>query len=95
MIQIRKKFVLFGGFGKRGEGIRGDTWEWDGKNWNQTASIGPENRGGMGMTYDSDRKKLSCLAVPETASFGDTWEWDGKNWKKVAASGPSARVVLY
>ena len=26
----RKKFVLFGGFGRRGEGIKGDTWEWDG-----------------------------------------------------------------
>src|SRR5688572_7048268 len=54
----RKKFVLFGGFGKRGEGIRGDTWEWDGENWKQIASNGPENRGGMGMSYDSDRKKI-------------------------------------
>lgn len=31
----RKKLVLFGGFGKRGEGAKGDTWEWDGKQWQQ------------------------------------------------------------
>lgn len=89
----RKKIVLFGGFGKRGEGIRGDTWEWDGGKWNQTASDGPAKRGGVGMTYDNHRKKVVLFGGTGDVTFGDTWEWDGKNWKQVAASGPSARAV--
>ena len=65
-----------------------------GKSWKQIAVDGPEKRGGMGMTYDSDRKKVVLFGgVGDGATFGDTWEWDGKIWKKVAASGPSARVV--
>src|SRR5262249_37224870 len=32
----RKRVILFGGVGDRGyEDLRGDTWEWDGKSWQQ------------------------------------------------------------
>src|SRR5688500_17863726 len=37
----RKKFVLFGGFGNRGEGIKSDTWLWDRSKWKQASTSGP------------------------------------------------------
>src|SRR5687768_16925533 len=54
----RKKFLLFGGIGGRGEPSKGDTWEWDGAKWTQLATAGPSPRGAMAMAYHSKRKRV-------------------------------------
>lgn len=92
----RKKFVLFGGFGaKRGEGIKSDTWQWDGKRWEQVLINGPTPRGALGMTYDSRRRRVVLFGGVSGTELllADTWEWDGKRWQQIAATGPSARSV--
>jgi hypothetical protein len=88
----RKTFVLFGGFGKRGEGTRGDTWEWDGAHWTRAATSGPSARGALSMAYDAKRKRVILYGGSgPSAQFDDTWEWDGKLWKQIATAGPPAR----
>ncbi|MBS1806835.1 MAG: hypothetical protein JST84_01430 [Acidobacteria bacterium] len=87
----RKKFVLFGGFGKRGEGIKGDTWEWSGQQWACVNTSGPGPRGAMGMAYDTKHKRTILFGGFGTTQLGDTWEWDGKHWVEIQTSGPSAR----
>ena len=90
----RKKFLLFGGFGGRGEGVHGDTWEWDGVKWTRVETPGPSRRGAAGMTYDSKRQRVVLFGGFGTdQQLADTWEWDGKTWRQVATSGPSARSV--
>lgn len=89
----RQKFVLFGGYGKRGEGIRDDTWEWDGKVWRQVIVQGPAKRGAMGMVYDSNRKKTVLFGGAGDSEFSDTWEFDGEKWRHIDVAGPPARSV--
>jgi len=88
----RGKIVLFGGFGSW---YLGDTWEWDGTNWeNVTPSVSPATRCGQDMAYDSARQRIVMFGG-ESSSFGalgDTWEFDGTTWTLLApAASPSAR----
>ncbi|MDX1500842.1 MAG: kelch repeat-containing protein [Thermoanaerobaculia bacterium] len=92
----REVAVLFGGLAC-GEPCRagdfrqrealGDTWEWNGKRWNQVASSGPSPRNAH-MVYDSGRG-VSVLYGGDGPE--DTWEWDGESWTDVtpdAGPGP-------
>jgi hypothetical protein len=91
----RRSFLLFGGFGDRGQGVRGDTWRWDGTRWTEAAQTGPSARGAMGMAYDARRRKVVLFGgVNLAAQLGDTWEWDGTTWTPVSTSGPSPRGGL-
>jgi hypothetical protein len=91
----RKRTILFGG--SPGNGLFGDTWEWNGDLWTQVEDIGPSPRALPAMTYDKLRQRVVVFggnvstdgAAP--AGNGDTWEWDGQAWAQVADSGPGAR----
>ncbi|MBI5762066.1 MAG: immunoglobulin domain-containing protein [Planctomycetes bacterium] len=78
----RQVVVLFGGSGDNDPyGIWGDTWEWDGVDWNQklpTSSPSPRSR--HAMAYDSSRDVVVLFGGLASGNATDVWEWDGSNW---------------
>lgn len=89
----RDKFIVFGG---SGNGLNGETWEWDGKEWKKFEGSSPEPRQAFAMVYDLKRKKTVVFGGMgkngPSSKFGDTWEFDGRQWTKVADNGPSGRA---
>jgi hypothetical protein len=94
----RHKVVTFAGRLGKTEEIKGDTWEWDGKQWQEIAGTSIAARDHHAMAYDASRGR--------TVLFGgglfprrpgpwptDTWEWDGERWAQVATDGPAGRVA--
>lgn len=70
----------------------GDTWTWDGVQWQQVASTGPSPRSKHTMIYDPDRQKVLLFGgyAPGSQRLNDLWEWDGSTWTQiVGANGPS------
>lgn len=67
----------------------GDTWEWDGTQWQRVANSGPAPRTGHTLAYDPVRRRIVLFggiqhfwANPPTV-YADTWEWDGSAWRQV------------
>ncbi|CAN5871099.1 hypothetical protein BH11PLA1_BH11PLA1_15530 [soil metagenome] len=86
--------VLFGGRGDgAGEGLKGDTWEWDGNTWTERQVPGPAPREQFAMAYDSARHVTVLFGgnIGSNTFSGETWEWDGTTWTQRMISGPSAR----
>ena len=78
----RGKVVLFGGMSNEGHGL-GDTWEWDGTNWEEvTPATSPQARVSHGLAYDSTRERVVLFGGEGWSDrhLGDTWEWDGSDW---------------
>jgi hypothetical protein len=96
----RGQVVLFGGERDGGGNTRlGDTWEFDGHNWMQVASEGPEPRAFHAMVYD-DSSRTIVLFGGNTFVGGfqgrvnDTWEWDGSQWmERTPLNPPTERDV--
>jgi hypothetical protein len=78
--RTRKRVVLFGG---AGDGLLGDTWEWDGTDWTQrTPATSPSPRIGAAMAYDIGRGRLVLFGGSDGSRIlDDTWEWDGETWQ--------------
>lgn len=89
----RHRVVLFGG--QSGGKPLGDTWEWDGTDWIQTALVGPSPpaRYDHAMAYDERRGRVLLFGGQDSTRRNDTWEWDGSNWVALASAGttPSPR----
>ena len=92
--------VLFGGVfpgnsDPRVSNFLGDTWIWDGTNWNQKSpQTSPPARYGFGMAYDSTQSQVVLFggALGFYTNLGDTWVWDGTNWtQKSPQTSPPAR----
>lgn len=87
----RDRAVMFGG--RLGQVELADTWEFDGKAWNQTWMAGPSLRDPTAMTWDSDRGVAILYGgFRPLAGLGDTWEWDGKTWTEITDKGPGPRA---
>lgn len=78
-----------------------DTWEWDGKKWEQVAKGGPPPSCSHGIVYDAARGVTVVLVQGnptgekgERPAFGETWTWDGVVWKQVSAVGPRQGDVM-
>jgi hypothetical protein len=83
--------LLFGGSGGAPNAYFGDTWIYDGTNWQQLSpAMAPAPRAAMRMAYDSRRARIVLHSgagpLPQPRFF-DTWEWNGVNWQQVA-TGP-------
>jgi hypothetical protein len=94
--------VLFGGWGSGsladgGNGVLGDTWEWDGTNWTQRfPARSPAARERHALAYDDATQRVVLFGGSTTgaaaATVSDTWEWDGVNWSpKPSSKIPDAR----
>jgi hypothetical protein len=95
----RDRVVLFGGGSWRyvdpstyGYFGLGDTWEWDGLNWQNVATTGPSPRYGHMMVYDPVRRRTVLFGgVLEDPEAQETWEWDGTRWVRRMVPGPPGR----
>lgn len=87
----RKRIVLFGGHRSvNGERVRlGDTWEWDGQQWEKVSAEGPAPRNGAAMAYDASRQRVVLFGGGGAPD--ETWEWDGKSWEQNAAAHTEGR----
>jgi hypothetical protein len=87
----RERIVLFGGHRtSNGQRLRlGDTWEWDGRRWEQRHVKGPPARNGASMAFDSDRNRVVLFGG--SGATGDTWEWDGNHWRRIASADAEGR----
>jgi hypothetical protein len=84
----RSRIISFGG-SHSSRGTLGDTWEWNGKTWQEIADTRVDKRDHHVLVYDEARGK--------TVLFGgnsgpapwptDTWAWDGTSWTRAATEG--------
>jgi hypothetical protein len=81
--------VLFGG--DDGDDFLGDTWTWDGTDWNQRSPAhAPKARSGVSMALDQAHGRVVLFAGRR---FNDTWTWDGTDWtKRAPAHAPAGRI---
>jgi len=80
---LRGRIVLFGG--SSATGIEGDTWEWNGTDWQLRATLGPSPRVSSVCDYDLMRGHI----VLHGGNFlNDTWEWDGQSWTQILFAAP-------
>lgn len=91
----RKRIVLYGGIGiTGGKERKGDTWEWDGKNWQQMTDTSLGTRDHHALAYDEARGKTVLFGGSKAGESlaTDTWEWDGVKWTQAATHGPGGRA---
>src|SRR5262249_44501989 len=89
----RSSLVLFGGSRSTGE-----TWEWDGVQWQQMRVASPARpaaRSYGAMAYDAARQRtVMCGGSNSQGWLTDTWTWDGTNWVQVASLPGSAHGTM-
>jgi len=89
----RKKVVLFGGRQAGEKWILGDTWEFDGNQWNELSSEGPVPRSGAVMVYDYELQQVvlfggNPIIANEKGYNGPMWAFDGKKWSRLNSMVP-------
>ncbi len=78
--------VMFGGR-MASNMISGDTWLWDGSNWQQQAGPGPSPRTRHAIAYDLNRNRSVLFGGYDGGTtLGDTWEWNGASWSQHATT---------
>lgn len=79
--RARNRLVLFGGIDASDTPL-GDTWEFDGVQWQQVASSGPSPRWGT-MVYDATTQRVVLLGGidPTLGNLADCWSWNGSQWQ--------------
>ena len=92
----RRVVVLFGG--ETADGVKADTWEWNGVTWSRAAvsaaaGDGPAARCFCRLVYDGNRGKVLMMGGRDgytgyKEKYSDVWEWDGKSWTMLSATGP-------
>jgi hypothetical protein len=93
---VRGKVVLFGGTQQPGSVGLQDTWEWDGRMWNQLApNASPLPTWAGAMCFDAQRGECILFGGYSNTAGADlntTWAWDGLAWSsKTTTSTPPAR----
>lgn len=78
---IRDRAVVFGGANL---GVLGDTWEYDGTGWMQTATTGPGTRAQPNLYFDPSRGKIVLIGGIDTGMFRPlVFTYDG-SWSNVS-----------
>jgi hypothetical protein len=63
------------------------------KFWKIVDIIGPGQRLGHSMAYDSARGRVVLFGgTGSNGLMADTWEWDGASWTQIPAEGPAPRA---
>lgn len=91
----RNKVVLFGGavIDQTEHTNPFNTWEWDGRGWQQIRTSSRPYGLYSVMAYDEARGRIVVFSGDSsTSSVGETWTWDGATWELVTSSGPRART---
>jgi len=90
-----ERVLLFGGFHDDGEPL-GDTWVWDGEDWQLASQEGPQARKWPASAHDSRRKQTILFGgragIGQTGdSLSDTWAWEKNRWRRLDVDAPPAR----
>lgn len=80
---VRGVSVLYGGWS--GSGFTNETWEWDGLDWIQVATVNrPSGRDRFAFAYDIARAKVVLFGgITAAGVSAETWEYDGIDWTLV------------
>jgi hypothetical protein len=83
--------VLFGGRDQSTGAVLGDTWAWDGTDWQELSPVwAPPARYLHAMAYDAATQRVVLFGgTTASTSLGDTWEWDGASWAQLGPDGAS------
>ena len=87
--------VLFGGFTSASSVGNGETWLWDGADWNQvTPTPAPTGRANHSMVFDGARNQVVLFGgITNGVYLNETWVWNGTNWTQMSpAHSPPARA---
>lgn len=79
----RERLVLFGGEGQ--DGLRGETWIWDGSAWLlEEVEAAPLPRTEHTLVYDQSRERTVLFGGrTEDGATAELWEWDGTTWTRI------------
>lgn len=88
----RARVLVYGGWQENG--VRGDTWEWDGYGWIRRQPLHDAGRrAGAAIVFDEVRSRAlmvggASVFFPVAAVNPDprTWEWDGHDWSAIATA---------
>ncbi len=87
----RDRTIVFGG----GICQAGETWIWDGHDWELRTGIALPRRFWHAATYDPVRERVVTFGgrgTPGQGYLDQTWEWDGSTWTQmVPTNKPSPR----
>ncbi len=75
----------------------GDTWQWDGSNWNKLSpAANPDNRHAHMMVYDSACDKMVIFGGNSSGGANsETWKWNENIWiEEQPADKPDPRAYL-
>lgn len=79
---VRQRAVLFGGVDA---GWRDDTWEWDGRAWQEhRPAMHPAARSDHAIAFDGVSGHTILFGGWNGVVLGDTWTWDGVSWRQLA-----------
>lgn len=86
----RNRLLVYGGWQENG--VRFDTWEWDGNGWLRRRPLhDPGARVGATAVYDEVRRRVLLTGgatefLPSLTfdSAQSTWEWDGQDWTELS-----------
>ena len=94
----RERTVLFGGQNgfDFGQGVLGDTWEYDGTAWTQLQpAASPPARTFVKMVYDSNRRRMIVFGgYNGTQMVNDTWELVSPSASVGSAAAPAVQLEL-
>jgi hypothetical protein len=73
--------------------LRGDVWEWDGRNWSEIPNVQLPILHAS-TVYDPVRKHVVTFGgIDETGISQKLWEWSGSAWRQVDSGGPASLAV--
>jgi hypothetical protein len=89
--------VLFGGYDPDTDTLLGDTWEFDGEDWQLRAVTGgPTARFRAAGVFDSVRQRIVMYGgFDGTNLLAETWEYFGGSWIQVAGGGTPFATEMY
>lgn len=81
----RDVLVVFGGRQSSTSPLLGDTWEFDGTRWRQTAIGGPAPREQFAMVYHAGIDKVVLVGgLTADGERSDVWTYDAAGWTQLA-----------
>ncbi len=89
-----KNIAIFGGIGSKGyESLLGDTWEFDGRQWNQVHTNDIGTRDHCKMVYADHLEAYVMYGGQNGKRVNDssTWILKGEKWTEMNLSGPGGR----
>ena len=84
----RHRVLVYGGWQENG--VRNDTWEWDGRGWIHRQPVHDAGaRAGAAAVYDEVRGRVLLISGASdffngrVADNTSTWEWNGDDWSSI------------